>query len=270
MTVKATPTAGARLLTPNDHTLILIDHQSQMAFATHSLGAIELRNNSGLVAQAAAAFKVASIVTSVAEAFLGPRVRRGHERVPRSGDHRSTTMSCWEDERITAQVNRFGRRKIVLAGLWTSVCISDPALSALDQGFEVYVITDACGDVSVEAHERAMQRMIQARAYPRSTSHEQERPMKIYLVCLAVGLLVGVIYGVLNVRSPAPPVVALIGLLGILLGEQIVPLAKRLFSSEPVTAAWAREQCGEHVFSELPGKTSAPITTKVSGIKQSA
>jgi nicotinamidase-related amidase len=152
MTIKATPTAGARLLTPNDHTLILIDHQSQMAFATHSSSAVELRNNSGLVAHAAAAFKVSSIVTSVAEkSFSGPvfdevtSAFRDQEIIDR------TTMNCWEDERITAQVNRFGKRKIVLAGLWTSVCIADPALSALDQGFDVYVIADACGDVSADA-----------------------------------------------------------------------------------------------------------------------
>lgn len=77
--------------------------------------------------------------------------------------------------------------------------------------------------------------------------------MKTYLVSAAVGLLVGIIYGLMNVRSPAPPVVALIGLLGILAGEQVVPIAKRLLSQQPVTAAWAREQCGDHIFGELPG-----------------
>jgi XapX domain-containing protein len=80
--------------------------------------------------------------------------------------------------------------------------------------------------------------------------------MKIYVVSLAVGLLVGVIYGVLNVRSPAPPVIALVGLLGILLGEQIVPLAKRLASSEPVSTGWVREQCVPHIFGQLPRKTA--------------
>jgi XapX domain-containing protein len=78
--------------------------------------------------------------------------------------------------------------------------------------------------------------------------------MKIYVVSLGVGLLVGVIYGVLNVRSPAPPVIALVGLLGILLGEQLVPLAKRLASSEPVSTSWVREQCVPHIFGQLPGK----------------
>lgn len=76
--------------------------------------------------------------------------------------------------------------------------------------------------------------------------------MKLYLVSFAVGVLVGVIYGLLNVRSPAPPIVALVGLLGILLGEQLVPLAKRVIARDPVSAAWVREQCGEHVMGELP------------------
>jgi XapX domain-containing protein len=80
--------------------------------------------------------------------------------------------------------------------------------------------------------------------------------MKIYVLSLGVGLLVGVIYGVLNVRSPAPPVIALIGLLGILVGEQLVPLTKRLVSSEPVSSAWVREQCVPHIFGQLPGKAA--------------
>jgi len=86
--------------------------------------------------------------------------------------------------------------------------------------------------------------------------------MKMYVVSLAVGLLVGVIYGVLNVRSPAPPVIALVGLLGILVGEQLVPLAKRLVSSDPVSAAWAREECAPAIFGQLPGKSAAPVNPK--------
>ncbi|HEV7607816.1 MAG TPA: XapX domain-containing protein [Steroidobacteraceae bacterium] len=77
--------------------------------------------------------------------------------------------------------------------------------------------------------------------------------MKIYLVSLGAGLLVGIVYGLLNVRSPAPPVIALVGLLGILLGEQVVPIAKRLLAEKPVTTAWTRAQCASHVFGELPG-----------------
>jgi XapX domain-containing protein len=86
--------------------------------------------------------------------------------------------------------------------------------------------------------------------------------MKIYVVSLSVGLLVGVIYALLNVRSPAPPVIALVGLLGILVGEQLVPLAKRLVSSEPVSTGWVREQCVPHIFGQLPGKTREPQPPK--------
>jgi XapX domain-containing protein len=76
---------------------------------------------------------------------------------------------------------------------------------------------------------------------------------KPYVLALAVGLLAGALYGVLNVRSPAPPVIALVGLLGILLGEQLPPLAKRLVSGKPVGAAWARAECIPHVLGPLPG-----------------
>lgn len=89
--------------------------------------------------------------------------------------------------------------------------------------------------------------------------------MKMYLLSLGAGILVGVIYAVLNVRSPAPPIIALVGLLGILLGEQAVPLFKRLVSKEPVNAVWLKNECGEHLFGELPGGNSAKSPTDRSG-----
>ncbi len=76
--------------------------------------------------------------------------------------------------------------------------------------------------------------------------------MKPYLLSLGAGLLVGMVYSLLNVRSPAPPVIALVGLFGILLGEQAVPLVKRVLGPEPVTTAWVSRQCGEHVLGQLP------------------
>lgn len=78
--------------------------------------------------------------------------------------------------------------------------------------------------------------------------------MKLYLLSLGVGILVGAIYALLNVRSPAPPVVALLGLLGILIGEQVVPIAKRILSGQPVTVSWLKSDCGPHIFGALPGK----------------
>jgi XapX domain-containing protein len=83
--------------------------------------------------------------------------------------------------------------------------------------------------------------------------------MKLYLISLGVGVLVGVIYALLNVRSPAPPIVALVGLLGILIGEQVVPIAKRLLSGEPVNTSWLSSECAPHVLGELPsGRRSSP------------
>jgi nicotinamidase-related amidase len=165
ITAKAAP--GALLLNPQDHTLIMIDHQSQMAFATHSIDAVTLRNNAALVAHAAAGFGVSAIVTTVAEkSFSGPVFDEIKEAFPRLEVTDRTSMNTWEDEHVIARVNAAGKERIVLAGLWTSVCIVGPALSALDQGFEVYVITDACGDVSEEAHVRAIERMVQAGARP--------------------------------------------------------------------------------------------------------
>ena len=164
---KATAVPGKTLLLPNDHTLILIDHQSQMAFATKSIDAVTLRNNAALVAKAAAEFKVSTILTTVAEkTFSGPMFDEIKSAFPGQKAFDRTSMNTWEDKAVIDEVNRIGKTRIVLGGLWTSVCIVGPALSAIDQGFEVYVIADACGDVSTEAHERAMERMIQIGARP--------------------------------------------------------------------------------------------------------
>jgi nicotinamidase-related amidase len=163
----AKPTPGKTLLTPTDHTLVMIDFQSQMAFATKSIDPVLLRNNAALVANAARIFNVSAIPTTVAEkTFSGPMFDEIKAAFPKTKFFDRTSMNTWEDEAVIEEVNRIGKGRIVLAGLWTSVCIVGPALSALDQGFEVYVIADACGDVSDEAHDRALDRMVQAGARP--------------------------------------------------------------------------------------------------------
>src|SRR5271154_4422597 len=163
----AKPTPGKTLLSPTDHTLIMIDHQSQMSFATKSIDAVLLRNNCALVAKAAREFKVSTILTTVAEkSFSGPIYEEIRSVFPKDAIIDRTTMNAWEDAHGVKRLNEIGKGRIVLAGLWTSVCIVGPALSALDQEFEVYVIADACGDVSEEAHERAMDRVVQAGARP--------------------------------------------------------------------------------------------------------
>jgi len=167
MPITAKPTPGRLLLTPKDHALIMIDFQSQMAFATKSIDAIMLRNNAGLVASAAAGFGVSTVLTTVAEkSFSGPMFPEVTDPFPGKELLDRTSMNTWEDAKVIESVNAIGKDRIVLAGLWTSVCIVGPALSALDQGYEVYVIADACGDVSTEAHDRAMDRMVQAGARP--------------------------------------------------------------------------------------------------------
>jgi nicotinamidase-related amidase len=164
-TAKAAP--GRTLLSSSDHTLIMIDFQSQMAFATRSIDAVMLRNNAALVANAAKVFGVSTILTTVAEkTFSGPMFDEVKSPFPDAAAIDRTTMNTWEDATVIAQVNAIGKARIVLAGLWTSVCIVGPAVSALDQGFKVYVIADACGDVSTEAHDRAMDRMVQLGARP--------------------------------------------------------------------------------------------------------
>ncbi|MBK5957596.1 hydrolase [Rhodoplanes elegans] len=163
----ATPTPGQTLVDPRNHMLIMIDFQSQMSFATKSIDAVTLRNNAALVAHAAAGFRVPTILTTVAEkSFSGPMFTEITDAFPNQALLDRTSMNTWEDAPVIAEVNRIGKGRVVLCGLWTSVCIVGPALSAIDQGFEVYVIADACGDISDEAHERAMDRMVQAGARP--------------------------------------------------------------------------------------------------------
>ncbi len=167
MALTATATPGSKLLTPSDHTLIMIDFQSQMSFATKNIDAVNLRNNAALVANGAKGFGVSTILTTVAEkSFSGPMFNEITDSFPGQVLFDRTSMNTWEDESVIDEINRIGKKRIVLSGLWTSVCIVGPALSALDQGFEVYVISDACGDVSDEAHNRAMDRMVQAGAQP--------------------------------------------------------------------------------------------------------
>jgi nicotinamidase-related amidase len=167
MPITATPTPGSTLLNPKNHALIMIDFQSQMAFATKSIDAVNLRTNAALVSQAAAGFKVPTILTTVAEkTFSGPMFSEITGAFPGKKMIDRTSMNTWEDANVIKEVNRIGKDRLVFAGLWTSVCIVGPTLSALDQGYEVYVIADACGDVSDEAHERALERMIQAGVRP--------------------------------------------------------------------------------------------------------
>lgn len=151
------------LLDPNNHALVLIDHESQMGFAVKNISIEELRHNTAIVAGASKIFKVPTVVTTVAEkSFSGPVFPEVAEFYPSGAYIDRTTMNTWEDTNAFKAITGKNKKKIVLAGLWTSVCIVGPALSAKADGYDVYVITDASGDVSKEAHEMAVNRMIQA------------------------------------------------------------------------------------------------------------
>ena len=163
----AKPEPGKGLLNPDNNLFILIDHQPQMAFATRSIDIAELRNNVTGLAKAAKAFSVPTILTTVAKkSFSGPLFPELQAVFPEQTPIDRTTMNTWEDKRITDTVNEIGRKKIVIAALWTEVCGVGPTLSAIEQGYEVYFVSDASGGVSDDAHNMAMQRMIQAGAQP--------------------------------------------------------------------------------------------------------
>src|SRR6202030_4154125 len=132
----AKPVPGRTLVSPTDHTLILIDFQSQMAFATKSIDPVTLRNNAALVANAARAFKVSTIPTTVAEkTFSGPMFDEIKAAFPSTTFFDRTSMNTWEDKAVIDEVNRIGKGRIVLAGLWPSVRILWPALWGLAHAF---------------------------------------------------------------------------------------------------------------------------------------
>jgi nicotinamidase-related amidase len=161
------PRAVPALLDPSNCVLVLADYQPQMIFGVGSQDAQTLLNNTAGLARAAAAFAVPTIITSVAaQSFSGPVIDEITEVFPDEAVIDRTTMNCWEDERVVDAVRRTGRTKVVLAGLWTEVCVALPALDAMREGYEVYVVCDACGGVSLVAHDLAIERMTQAGAMP--------------------------------------------------------------------------------------------------------
>ncbi|MGA2401694.1 MAG: hydrolase [Syntrophobacteraceae bacterium] len=159
--------ASPRLITPENSLLLLIDHQPQMAFATHSIDGQTLINNVTGLAKSAKVFGVPTILTTVAaESFSGPIFSPIQAVFPNQKPIDRTTMNAWEDQNVVAAVRKTGRKKLVVAALWTEVCLATAVLSAIDDGYEVYIVTDASGGVTLEAHETAIRRMIQAGAVP--------------------------------------------------------------------------------------------------------
>lgn len=155
------------LLTPDASVVALIDHQPQMSFMVRSHDLTVVRNNTVAIAKGAKLFKVPVVLTTVAaKTFSGALWPEIQEVFPAQEPIDRTSMNSWEDKNFRAAVEKTGRKKLIIAGLWTEVCVCFPTIQALRDGYDVYVAADACGDISQEAHERAIQRVIQAGAVP--------------------------------------------------------------------------------------------------------
>lgn len=155
------------ILTPSNHTLLMIDHQPQMAFATKSHDVTLVRNNAEALAKSAKAFNVPTILSTVAaDTFSGQIFPEIKEVFPEEKIIDRTSMNAWDDKNVINEVEKAGKKKLVVSGLWTEVCVVMPVLDALEDGYEVYVVTDASGGVTTEAHDMAVERMIQAGATP--------------------------------------------------------------------------------------------------------
>lgn len=155
------------LLNPQNSAVIFIDHQPQMAFGVANIDRQQLKNNTVGLAKAAKIFNVPTIYTSVeTESFSGyiwPELLAVH---PESKPIERTSMNSWEDQKFVEAVKATGRKKLVMAALWTEVCLNFSTLMAIEAGYEVYIVTDASGGTSVDAHERSIDRMVQAGAIP--------------------------------------------------------------------------------------------------------
>lgn len=155
------------LITPQNSALILIDHQPQMSFCVQSIDRQMLINNVTGLAKAARVFDVPTVLTTVAaKSFSGEIFPEIQVVFPDIEPIDRTSMNSWDDANFRAAVEKTERKKVVIAALWTEVCLVMPTIEMLAEGYEVYLVTDASGGTSLEAHERSVQRLIQAGAVP--------------------------------------------------------------------------------------------------------
>jgi len=155
------------LLTPSNCSLLLVDYQPQMLFAVKSIDNETLVNNAVGLAKAARIFKVPTILTANAQRNFNGKIFAPLQKVlPHVPVIERTTLNALEDLKVLDGIKKTKREKLVIAGLWTEVCVTLPAIKALESGYTVYVVADACGATSSLAQQTAMQRMLQAGAIP--------------------------------------------------------------------------------------------------------
>jgi len=156
------------VLTPQNCQLIFIDHQPQMAFGVQSIDRQTLKNNTVGLAKAAKVFNIPTTITTVeTQAFSGHTYPELLDVFPGKPILERSSMNSWDDQKVRDALAKNGKKKVIVSGLWTEVCNNTFALSAmLEGGYEIYMVADASGGTSKEAHDFAMQRMIQAGVVP--------------------------------------------------------------------------------------------------------
>lgn len=151
------------LLSPEDSVILIIDEQPQMFFGVEGKCRLNVMNSVVGLAKTGKIFDVPVILSTVAEKdFSGPIYPKLQKVFPNQVPINRSTLNAWEDERVKNAIKKTGRKKIIIAGLWTEVCVALPTLSAICDGYEVFVVTDACAGSSKEAHDMAINRMTQA------------------------------------------------------------------------------------------------------------
>src|SRR5262245_17743213 len=154
------------LLTPRDSVLLLIDHQPFQFANLHSHEPTMIVNNVIGLAKTAKVFDVPTILTTVVEERGGFLIKGLQDVFPEQKPINRTFINTWEDARVVDAIKKTGRKKIIMAALWTEICLAMPALHALGDGYDVYIVTDASGGVTREAHDMGVNRLVQAGAVP--------------------------------------------------------------------------------------------------------
>ncbi len=155
------------LLTPDNCVVTLIDLQPQMLFGVSNFDRQGIINNNVALSKAARVFDIPVVLSTVeTKGFSGNMWPQIQAVFPNQVPIERSSMNSWDDQNFVAAIQKTGRKKIVLAGLWTETCVALPTVQAIHDGYEVYVVEDCCGDVSQLAHDNAMKRVIQAGAKP--------------------------------------------------------------------------------------------------------
>jgi nicotinamidase-related amidase len=167
MTQSTAPKNGLdALLTSEESVLILIDHDPFQFANLHSHEPTMIVNNVIALAKTAKVFNVPTILTTVLENRGGKLIKGLQDGFPDQKSIDRTFINTWEDARVVEAVKKTGRRKLIMAALWSEICLVMPAIQAAGEGYEVYAVTDASGGVTREAHDMAVQRMILAGVVP--------------------------------------------------------------------------------------------------------